>query len=374
MTATPPIYCDYNATAPVRPAAAAAVVAALEGLGNPSSVHAPGRAAWAVVERARCAVTSLAGAVSADVVFTSGASEANNLALCGIAGRRPVLSAIEHDSVLAAAPDAVLVPVLADGRIDLDALEAALAGSGRPALVSVMAANNETGVIQPVAAVVAIARRHGALVHCDAVQAVGRLPLAFDALDLDLMSLSAHKIGGPAGAGALILRQGLELLPQIVGGGQEKRRRAGTENVPGIAGFGAAAAEAAGEVAKIDRQAVLRDRFEATLGALAVVHGTLAPRLANTSCLSMPGVAAETQVMAFDLDGIAVGAGSACSSGKIATSHVLAAMGIARPLADAAIRVSFGWASRDDDVDLLVDAWKTLHRRVAGEAAQKSAA
>ncbi|MEE1544700.1 MAG: aminotransferase class V-fold PLP-dependent enzyme, partial [Alphaproteobacteria bacterium] len=149
---------------------------------------------------------------------------------------------------------------------------------------------------------------------------------------------------------------------------------AGTENVPGIAGFGAAAAEAAGEVAKIDRQAVLRDRFEATLGALAVVHGTLAPRLANTSCLSMPGVAAETQVMAFDLDGIAVGAGSACSSGKIATSHVLAAMGIARPLADAAIRVSFGWASRDDDVDLLVDAWKTLHRRVAGEAAQKSAA
>jgi cysteine desulfurase len=374
MTATPPIYCDYNATAPVRPVAAAAVAAALEGLGNPSSVHAPGRAAWAVVERARRAVTSLAGTVSADVVFTSGASEANNLALRGIAGRRPVLSVIEHDSVLAAAPDAVCVPVLADGRIDLDALEAALAGNGCPALVSVMAANNETGVIQPVAAVVAIARRHGALVHCDAVQAAGRLPLAFDALDFDLMSLSAHKIGGPTGAGALLLRQGLELVSQIVGGDQEKRRRAGTENVPGIAGFGAAAAEAAGEVAGIDRQAALRDRFEAALGALAVVHGTLAPRLANTSCLSMPGVPAETQVMALDLDGIAVGAGSACSSGKIATSHVLAAMGIARPLADAAIRISFGWASRDDDVDLLVDAWKTLHRRVADEAAQKSAA
>ncbi len=374
MTAAATIYCDYNATAPVRPVAAAAVVAALDGLGNPSSVHGPGRAAWAVVEQARRAVASLAGTAAGEVVFTSGATEANNLALRGFPERRAIVSTIEHDSVLAAAPDAVRLPVLADGRIDLDALAAELAADARPALVSVMAANNETGVIQPVAEAVAIAHRHAALVHCDAVQAAGRLPLAFDALALDLMSLSAHKLGGPAGTGALVLREGLALAPQIVGGGQEGRRRAGTENVPGIAGFGAAAAEAADDVGAMGRLADLRDRFEAAVSAPAVVHGRQAPRLANTSCLSMPGVAAETQVMAFDLGDIAVGAGSACSSGKITTSHVLAAMGVPPALADEAIRVSFGWASQEQDVDRLVDAWLTLHRRAADETARKSAA
>lgn len=374
MTVTTTTYCDYNATAPMRPVAAAAVVAALDGLGNPSSVHAQGRAAWAVVEQARLAVASLAGTATGGVVFTSGATEANNLALRGFPDRRRIVSAIEHDSVLAAAPDAVCVPALADGRIDLDALAAALAGDARPALVSLMAANSETGVIQPVEEAVAMAHRHGALVHCDAVQAAGRVALAFDALDLDLMSLSAHKLGGPAGAGALVVREGLSLVPQIVGGGQEKRRRAGTENVPGIAGFGAAAAEAADDVDAMERLAGLRDRFEAAVSAYAVVHGGQAPRLANTSCLSMPGIAAETQVMAFDLERIAVGAGSACSSGKITTSHVLAAMGVAPSLADEAIRVSFGWASRAEDVDRLVDAWMRLHRRAADETAQKSAA
>jgi cysteine desulfurase len=374
MTATATIYCDYNATAPVRPVAAVAVAAALDGLGNPSSVHAPGRAAWAVVEQARLAVASLAGTVTGGVVFTSGATEANNLALRGFPDRRQIVSVIEHDSILAAVPDAVCVPVLADGRIDLDALSTALAGDARPALVSLMAANNETGVIQPIGEAVAIARRYGALVHCDAVQAAGRLVLAFDALDLDLMSLSAHKLGGPAGAGALVVREGLSLVPQIVGGGQEKRQRAGTENVPGIAGFGAVAAEAADDVDGMGRLAGLRDRFEAAVSAYAVVHGGRAPRLANTSCLSMPGVAAETQVMAFDLERIAVGVGSACSSGKVTTSHVLAAMEVAPSLADEAIRVSFGWASRAEDVDRLVDAWMTLHRRAADETAQKSAA
>ncbi len=374
MTAPATIYCDYNATAPVRPAAAVAVAAALQGLGNPSSVHAPGRAAWAVVEQARLAVASLAGTAGGEVVFTSGATEANNLALRGFPDRRLVVSTLEHESVLAAAPNATVVPALADGRIDLDGLAAALARDPRPALVSLMAANNETGVIQPVAEAVAIARRHGALVHCDAVQAAGRHALAFDALDLDLMSLSAHKLGGAAGTGALVVREGLVLAAQIVGGGQERRRRAGTENVPGIAGFGAAAAEAADEVDAMERLAGMRDRFEAAVGAYAVVHGKRAPRLANTSCLSMPGVAAETQVMAFDLANISVGAGSACSSGKITTSHVLAAMGVAPSLADEAIRVSFGWASRQEDIDRLIDAWTTLHRRSADATARKSAA
>ena len=369
-----PVYCDYNATAPVRPQVVPAVAAALSGLANPSSVHARGRAARAAVDGARRQVMALAATDSAEVVFTSGATEANNLALRGTPARRLLVSAIEHDSVLAAAPAAARVPVFGDGRIDLAALDARLAEDETPALVSVMRANNETGVIQPLAEVVAIARRHGALVHCDAVQAAGRLNLEFDALGLDMMSLSAHKLGGPGGGGALVLREGLALDAQIVGGGQERRRRAGTENVAGIVGFGVAAALATADIADGARLAALRDRFEAEVLAIApqaTVHGAAAPRLANTSCLAMPGVAAETQVMALDLDGIAVSAGAACSSGKVTTSHVLAAMGAAEP--GEAIRVSFGWASRDGDVERLVDAWQKLYRRAARSAVKAAA-
>ena len=359
-------YCDYNASAPVRPEAAAAVAAALAAGGNPSSVHARGRTARAAVEAARAEVAALAGAAPEEVVFTSGGTEANALALGGVRAAAVITSAIEHDSVLAAAPDALRVPVDGDGVVDLGALDALLARAPAPALVSVMMANNETGVVQPVAEVVSIARRHGALVHCDAVQAAGRLAIDVAGLGLDLASLSAHKIGGPAGVGALVVRDGVALAPLFAGGGQERRRRAGTENLAGIAGFGVAARLALEDLATTARRAGLRDRFEAEVAALAPeapVYGRGAPRLANTSCIGMPGVAAETQVMALDLDGVAVSAGAACSSGKVTRSHVLGAMGVAPAPAGEAIRVSLGWHSGEDDVRRLTEAWRRLYLR-----------
>ena len=236
-----PIYLDYNATAPIRPEVRDAVIAAFGVAGNPSSVHGFGRRARRVVEDARAEVAALAGVAPARVVFTSGGTEANTAALRATGRTRVLVSAIEHDSVLETAPDALRVPVTADGLIDLTALERLLAEAPEPALVSVMRVNNETGVIQPLADVVRIAHAHGALVHCDAIQAAGRLPLEVDALGIDLMTLSAHKLGGPQGVGALIVRDGIPITPVLRGGGQEHRRRAGTENVAGIAGFGVAA-------------------------------------------------------------------------------------------------------------------------------------
>ncbi|HVA15512.1 MAG TPA: aminotransferase class V-fold PLP-dependent enzyme, partial [Stellaceae bacterium] len=238
-------YLDWNATAPVRPEATAAVVAALSALGNPSSVHRAGRAARRLLAEARATVAALVGAQPDAIVFTSGGTEANALALQAFPGRRPIVSALEHDSVLAAAPDAAVIPARADGRVDLAALDARLGDDTRPALVSVMLANNETGVIQDVAAAAAIAHRRGALLHCDAIQVAGKIAVDIAALDVDLMSLSAHKLGGPMGVGALVVRHALPLQPLLRGGGQERRLRAGTENLPGIAGFGAAASAAA---------------------------------------------------------------------------------------------------------------------------------
>ena len=243
-------YLDYNATAPVRPAAAAAVSRALSLTGNPSSVHGPGRRARQFLERARSDVAGLIAAAPADVVFTSGGTEGNNLALTGTGRRRLLVSAGEHDSVLGSAPAAARIPLTAQGLVDLAALEEQLAAEGTPALISVMLANNETGVIQPVAEVVSLAARHGALVHCDAVQAAGKIPIDFAALGVDLLTFSAHKIGGPAGIGALALRPGLDLTALLRGGGQERSRRAGTENLAGAIGFGAAAREAAAGFAR----------------------------------------------------------------------------------------------------------------------------
>lgn len=369
-------YCDYNAGAPIRPRAAKAVARALAAGGNPSSVHAAGRAARAAVEEARERIAALAGAAPERVVFTSGGTEANNLALAGVARASVVVSAVEHDSVLAAAAPAFRAAVRHDGRLDLGALERTLAAAPAPALVSVMLANNETGVVQPVAEAAEVARTHGAAVHCDAAQAPGRMPVDMAALGVDLLSLSAHKIGGPQGVGALILGDDIDVAPLLRGGGQERRRRAGTENVAGIAGFGAAAADvlaAAGEAARVR---ALRDRFERivrTTVADAPIHGAAAPRLGNTSCLGMPGVAAEMQVIACDLAGVAVSAGAACSSGKVATSHVLRAMGLDESAAGEAIRVSFGWASREEDVDRLCAAWFDLYERSRARRARRAA-
>lgn len=368
----PPVYLDHNATTPVRPEAAEAVANALSTVGNPSSVHAFGRAARRLLEEAREAVAALAGAPPAGVVFTGGGTEANTLALLGCGRPAVVVSAIEHDLVIGAAPSAAVVPVDADGLVDLDHLATMLVGIGDKAVVSVMLANNETGVIQPVARVAEIARRHGALVHCDAVQAAGRVALDMKSLGVHLMTLSAHKIGGPQGIGALIVEEGVSIEPLLRGGGQEGRRRAGTQNLPGAAGFGAAARVAMAQLAAGGVPAAWRDRLEAALKGVEPdlkIFGESAPRLANTSCLAAPGMASETQVMALDLAGIAVSAGAACSSGKVGPSRVLAAMG-GGDLAGSAIRVSFGWTSREADVDAFVAAWTAMRARIQGRRAE----
>lgn len=362
------IYLDANANAPLRPSAADAMARAMTAAGNPSSVHGAGRAQRRIVDEAREAVAAMAGAAPAHVVFTASGTEANNLALRGAGARAVLASAVEHVSVLDAADPVRRVPVSDAGLLDLDALAALLGESARPALVSVMLANNETGAVQPVARAAEIAHAHGALLHCDAAQAAGRIAIDLAALGADMLTLSAHKMGGPMGAGALVLARDLDLDPILRGGGQERRRRAGSENVPAIAGFGAVAAEVAPLLAEAPRLAALRDGLEAGLLAEApeaVVFGADAPRLPNTSCVAMPGASAETQVIAFDLAGFAVSAGAACSSGKVARSHVLAAMGVPETLAASAIRVSLGWHNTATDTLAFARAWLGLHARFA---------
>lgn len=371
-------YLDHNATAPLRPEARAAMIDALDAVGNPSSVHGEGRRVRAIVEDARERVADLVGVTPAQVVFTSGATEANCWVLR--AGWGAILvPGIEHESVLAparsSAADVVEIAADGEGRVELSAIEAALAnvsGRERPILLTLQAANNETGVIQPVAEAAAMAREHGARTHTDAVQAAGRIPLDFAGLGVDTLSLSAHKLGGPKGVGALVLKDGLDIAPLVVGGGQERRRRAGTENVPGIAGFGAAAAAAKRDLADMRRIAALRDRLErealaAAPGALVIGSG--AERLPNTTCLALPGMAAETLVIRFDLAGIAVSAGAACSSGKVGASAVLAAMGLPADVARSAIRVSLGWTTTERDVDAFLGAWSTIAGRSGRERA-----
>jgi len=359
-------YLDWNATAPLRPEAAAAMADALTLGGNPSSVHRRGRAARQLVERARETVAALVGAPQDGVVFTSGGTEANHLALLGCARARVLVSAVEHASVLLAMPEAEHIPVNGDGIVDRTALAALLAADPRPALVSVMMANNETGAIQPVAEIAEIAHAHGALVHCDAVQAAGKMPLSLAATGADLLTLSAHKIGGPTGIGALVLAPGVELTPLQHGGGQERYRRAGTENLAGIAGFSAAAATC--DPVEYEFIRALRDQLETALPPETVVIGPGLARLPNTSAIAMRGVPAETQIIALDLDGVMVSAGAACSSGKVGPSHVLAAMGIAPPIADATIRVSLGWSTTEADIAHFLDAWTALYRRTRREA------
>ncbi len=356
-------YLDHNATSPLRPAAFDAMAEALRAGGNPSSVHKVGRTARAAVDRARRQVADLVGALPAEVIFTSGGTEANNMALRGAGRRRRLVSAVEHESVRNAASDAEVVPVDAEGVVDLAALEAALGQSSEPALVSVMLANNETGVVQPIAEVVRLARAAGALVHCDAVQAAGKMAVSIHGLGVDYLSIAAHKLGGPTGVGALVVRAGAPLASDRKGGAQETNRRAGTENLSGIAGFGAAAAEA---LRVLDVQA-LRDKLELALVQIAPsarIHGAGAPRLCNTTFISMPGVSSETQVMAFDLAGVCISAGSACSSGKVHQSAVLRAMGVPEAEAATAVRISLGWNTESADIDRLIAAWRDLYIRV----------
>ena len=367
-------YLDWNATAPLFPEARAAIQRALDVEGNPSSVHAEGRRARAIVETAREQVAALVGAIPSEVVFTSGATEACATIL-GAPWSAILMAGIEHDAVLrpaeAAPGQRIALDVGADGRVaTADVAEklgstVASSGIGR-ALVAIQLANNETGVLQSVTEVAATAHEARALVFTDAAQAAGRIPVDFAALGVDFMALSAHKLGGPKGVGALIIRDGLEIPALIRGGGQERRRRGGTENIAGIAGFGAAAEAARASIATRDRITHLRDRLEAGLLELtpdAHIVGAGTERLPNTTCVALPGQSAETLVIRFDLAGIAVSAGAACSAGKIGASHVLMAMGLDEATARSAIRISIGPTTTEHDIDRCLAAWREIAAR-----------
>lgn len=382
------IYLDANAGAPLLEQARAAMIEALRQSGNPSSVHAEGRRTRQLVEAARAQVASLVGARPENVIFTSGATEAAVLALTprilAGAGIRPLsrlyIGATEHPCVLAGgrfAPAAVTpIPVHATGVVDLAALEHALAqhdhDSGAP-MLALMLANNETGVVHPVAEAARIVKAHGGYVFCDAVQAIGRLPVDISALGVDFLAISAHKIGGPQGIGALILRdEAIRPEPLLTGGGQERRRRAGTENVAAIAGFGVAARLAGHHLNDVARITALRDRLEREALAIAPelrIAGSGAERIANTSLVISPGLPGEIAVIAFDLEGIAVSAGAACSSGKVAASHVLVAMGEPDDIARSAFRVSLAHDAQVSEVDGFLGAWRTIRGRMTDSRA-----
>lgn len=368
------LYLDHNASVPLRPEARAAMTAAFDVAGNASSVHSEGRAARAIMEHAREQVARLINAKPGEVVFTSGATEANNTVAAAGWGRIFV-AGIEHESVAlpvrASGAEIRDIPVGRDGVAEVSAIADAVlrgnAATGR-VLVTLQLANNETGVLQPVAETAAFAREHGLISHSDGAQAGGRIAIDFAALGVDALSMSSHKLGGPQGVGALVIRDGVALSPLLKGGGQERRRRAGTENVAGVAGFGAAAEAARADLAKADAVAALRDRLEAGVRELspnAVVIGAGAPRLPNTSNISADGMRAETLVIKLDLAGIAVSSGSACSSGKVGASEVLRAMGISDEIARAAIRVSLGPENTEADVARFLAAWAEIANRHA---------
>jgi cysteine desulfurase len=368
------VYLDWNATAPLRPEAREAMAAAWDHSGNPSSVHAEGRQARGLVEQARATIAGAVGALPRNIVFTSGGTEANALALApglrrgsAFPVKRLLVSAIEHASVLAGGRFQLetigTVGVTSAGLLDLDRLRAMLEGAS-PALVSVMLANNETGAVQPVVEAGEIVHSAGGLLHVDAIQAFGKIPFDINAMNADLVTLSAHKIGGPKGVGALVLAEGLPGPEALLrGGGQELGRRAGTENVAGIAGFGAAAKAA---MAMLEKDAIrlrnLQNRLENGLRQTpgVMVFAEAVTRLPNTTLFTLPGLKAETAVIGFDLSGIAVSSGSACSSGKVQPSHVLEAMGFGPDLAQGAVRLSLGWSTSDADVDRCLEAWRKL--------------
>lgn len=361
-------YLDYNATAPIDPAVVEAMSAAARAWANPSSVHAAGRRAKAALESARERIARYLSCPPQAIVFTSGGTESVGLALRGAAVASRIVSAVEHDAVRAQAENALVAPVDRDGVIDLAALERLLAEAPKPALVAVMQVNNETGAIQPIDDVLRLARAHGARVLVDSAQAAGKLPLPA----ADYVAISVHKFGGPPGVGALIVRCDDDFAGVQRGGGQERGFRAGTENLPGIAGLAAALEARASDAGWVERATALRDRLEARLRDAmpdVEVFGAGAPRIGTTSSLRMPGVAASTQLIALDLEGYQVSSGAACSSGKVKTSHVLTAMGVADEAAGEAIRVSLGWNTTAAEVDGFVEVWTAIARRQAANAA-----
>jgi cysteine desulfurase len=371
----PSTYLDFNATAPVRPEVADAVAQIMILGGNPSSVHGLGRKARAAVEEARRKLAAFLHAKPNEIIFTGGGTEANTLALKGVIQshkiERLLVTTVEHPSVrdLANAGDleVTLVPVDKNGLVDAQAFATQLEGNQKT-LVSIMLANNETGVVQPIEDLTKIAKAAGAFVHCDGVQAAGKIDVDFEGFGVDLLSISAHKFAGPQGVGALVLKAGLTLAPLTHGGGQELGRRSGTENVAGIVGFGLAAEISQREMGHNDTLAVWRDGLESHMRAVApevVVFGAAVRRLPNTSLVALPNVAAETQVIQMDLAGFAVSSGSACSSGKVSKSHVLEAMGVSEELAGSALRLSMGWSTTEQDVNTFFEVWVKMRNRLS---------
>ena len=360
------IYLDHNAAAPLLPEAAAAVTKAMALSGNPSSIHGLGRAVRRMIEDARATLAECTGARAEDIAFTASGSEACQLML-NVPGRSRILaSATEHAAILEAAPHAEILPVLPNGLLDIAALTSALGDDGSDAIVAVMLANNETGALQPIAEIAECVHAKGGLLAVDAAQAFGKTPVVLADLNADMLAFSSAKIGGPLGAGAAVFRKGVVPKALLTGGGQERGLRGGSENVLGIAGFGGALAALDASLAAQPQVARLRDQMEAAVLSVApdaVLNGLDAPRLATTASIAMPGVDAATQVMAMDLAGIAVSAGAACSSGKVAASHVLEAMGLRDDIAGGTIRISLGLSTTEADIEAFVAAWTALYMR-----------
>ncbi len=352
------IYLDYNASTPLRPQAKDAMAEVLEWTGNPSSPHGAGRRLRAVIDEARKTISDFTGAQR--VVFTSGGTEANAFVLNHFAKGPLLVSSLEHDSMLKNAVNPYIVPSTKEGVIDLNALDKQLTSFTSPGLLSMMLVNNETGIIQPVQEAARLARSRGWRVHTDGIQAIGHVPLSLETLGVDFMTLSAHKCGGPIGIGALVMREETHLNPLIRGGGQEYGMRSGTLSAPLAAGFGMALRASLKD--DLTALATFQQQIEENLPD-AIIYGKQAPRVANTVCLGMPGVPIELQLMAFDLKGIAVGAGAACSSGTMKPSHVLVAMGCSQQEAQSALRVSMGWNTKGSDIDAFIKGWKEIYAK-----------
>lgn len=353
------IYLDYNASVPLRPCAQNSLLAALEMKGNSSSPHHAGRKLRAIIDTAR--QTILDEIEAKRLIFTSGGTESNILALLGLNSLPVLVSSIEHESILKAASNPILVPVTQEGLIDLKELKQFLSSFETPGLISVMLVNNETGVIQPIREVVDLAHEYGWKVHTDASQALGYIPLSFKSLGVDMMTLSSHKCGGPVGIGALVIKEGIQLQPVIRGGGQEYGMRSGTLSAPLVLGFAAALTEAVHDLPNVSRHLhQFQQKIETSLSE-GIVYGKKSPRVSHVVSIGMPGVSGELQLMAFDLKGIAVSVGSACSSGKTKESHVLKAMGVSPEAAKSAIRVSFGWQTQELEIDRFIQAWKDIY-------------
>lgn len=371
MESKRPVYFDYNATTLIRPAVADLMRDVMTRPGNASAAHGFGRAARAYVEKAREQVAALCDVHANQVVFNSGATEANNTVLKAFAGERILVSAIEHASMLEFDVGVERIPVLPDGTIDMAAFEKMLDDGPAPALISVMMVNNETGAVQPVGQLARLARKRfpSVFFHTDAVQAAGKMKIDMPALQVDYLSLSAHKIGGPQGVGALIIAPGARPAKLLYGSGQERRQRAGTENVAGVVGFGLAAEMAGNSIAEYAGLAAWRNRMEHGMKNIApdlVIYAENSPRAPNVTAFSIPGVAAQTILMGLDLDGIAISRGTACGSGTVKPSHVIQAMAGKDAPPDGALRISLGWDTKEEEIDILLSAFEKVIRRTAG--------